>query len=65
MKSFKTYLTLSIILIGSIVNAQSYNNYYGDIVNNYSSDTIHRYLVEFENLGVKEHGTPALQNTST
>ena len=63
MKSIKTYLTLSIILIGSIVNAQSYNNYYGDIVNNYSSDTIHRYLVEFENLGVKEHGTPALQNT--
>jgi acetylornithine deacetylase/succinyl-diaminopimelate desuccinylase-like protein len=63
VKKIKIYLTLSIILIGKIVNAQSYNNFYGDVVNNYSSDTIHKYLVEFENLGVKEHGTPALQNT--
>tara|TARA_B100000809_G_scaffold34084_1_gene29910 strand:- start:20125 stop:21294 length:1170 start_codon:yes stop_codon:yes gene_type:complete len=63
VKSLKTFLTLISIFIGTIVNAQSYNNFYGDIVNNYSSDTIHKYLVEFENLGIKEHGTPALQNT--
>lgn len=63
MKSLKLILTLFIVCFGTTINAQSYNTFYGDIVNSYSSDTIHKYLVEFENLGVKEHGTPALQNT--
>jgi hypothetical protein len=63
VKSLKLILTLFIVCFGTTINAQSYNTFYGDIVNSYSSDTIHKYLVEFENLGVKEHGTPALQNT--
>ena len=63
MKSIKTYLLLFFTAIGTITQAQSYNNFYGDIVNNYSSDTVLNHLVEFENLGVKQHGSPALQNT--
>lgn len=63
MKSFKTFLFIVSIFIGLAVNAQSFNNFYGGIVNNYSSDTVYKNLVEFENLGVKEHGTLALQNT--
>ncbi len=63
MKKIKSLFLLTFILTAAIVNAQSYNNYYGNIVNSYSPDTVHKYLVEFENLGVKEHGTPALQNT--
>lgn len=45
------------------VNAQSYNSFYGDIVNDCSYDTVNNYLIEFENLGIKEPGTIALNNT--
>ena len=59
--------TFILILFGSFITqtikAQSYKTFFGDVVARYSSDSIHNYLVEFENLGVKEHGTPALQNT--
>ena len=63
MKNYKLLLTILAIFTGLTSNAQSYNNFYGNIVNNYSPDSVHKYLVEFENLGVKEHGTLALQNT--
>ncbi|MGB0887265.1 MAG: M28 family peptidase [Vicingaceae bacterium] len=63
MKNYKLLLTVLILFIGLNSKAQSYNNFYGDIVNNYSADTVYKYLVEFESLGVKEHNTAALQNT--
>lgn len=43
--------------------AQSYNSFYGDIVNNCSYDSINQNLIDFENLGIKESGTAALTNT--
>lgn len=43
--------------------AQSYNSYYGGVVNDCSYDSIYNHLVDFENLGVKEPGTTALNNT--
>jgi hypothetical protein len=63
MKSCSTIFILIAFLITKDLKAQTFNSFYGEIVNNYSSDTIHKYLVEFENLGIKEHGTTALQNT--
>ncbi len=63
MKIYSTLAILIAFLVTKDVNSQTFNSFYGEVVNNYSSDTIHKYLVEFENLGVKEHGTPALQNT--
>ena len=63
MKKFSKLYLLIAFLISSNAKSQTYNTFYGDVVNNYSSDSIHQYLVEFENLGVKEHGTVALQNT--
>lgn len=43
--------------------AQSYNSFYGGIVGNCSNDSITQHLIDFENLGVKEPGTAALNNT--
>ena len=45
------------------VSAQSYNNFYGGIINNCSYDSVNNHLIDFENLGVKELGTPAINNT--
>ena len=47
----------------SSISAQSYNSFYGGIVNNCSYDSIYNHLVDFENLGIKEIGNPALNNT--
>ncbi len=63
MKSLKNLIILIFLVLGPLANAQTFNTFYGDVVNNYSPDSVHKYLVEFENLGVKEHGTAALQNT--
>jgi hypothetical protein len=63
VKKYSLFLILFVVFINQTIKAQSHNPFYGDVVARYSSDSIHKYLVEFENLGVKEHGTPALQNT--
>ena len=63
MKLLRTYLTLVTLLLSFLGYSQSYNTFYGGIVNQYSPDTIHKNLVEFEGLGVKEHGTTPLTNT--
>lgn len=63
MKFVKTYFIIACILLTSFSYAQSYNSYYGSIVNQYSPDSVHANLVQFENLGVKELGTTALANT--
>ena len=61
----KSYLIILIIFCVSIfkTNAQSYNTFYGGIVTNCSYDSIEQHLIDFENLGVKEPGTAALNNT--
>lgn len=43
--------------------AQTFNPFYGNIVSNCSYDSIQNHLIDFENLGVKEPGTAALDNT--
>lgn len=42
--------------------AQTFDPYIGNIVSNYNYDTVLTYLNEFEALGVKGIGTPALAN---
>jgi Zn-dependent M28 family amino/carboxypeptidase len=61
----KRLLLFLCILLSSYssISAQSYNSFYGGIVNNCSYDSINNHLVDFENLGVKELGTSALNNT--
>jgi aminopeptidase YwaD len=56
------FFVLSLSLLSSI-KAQSFNTFYGNIVNECSYDSVHTNLIEFENLGIKEPGTAALTNT--
>lgn len=44
-------------------NGQTYNSFYGSIVNNSSYDSIYNKLIEFENHGVKGPGSIQLLNT--
>ena len=50
-------------LLSYNASAQSYNPFYGNIVSDCSYDSINNYLIDFENLGIKEPGTIALNNT--
>ncbi|MCB9364704.1 MAG: M28 family peptidase [Flavobacteriales bacterium] len=61
----KRLLLFLYILLSSYysASAQSYNSFYGGVVNNCSYDSINNHLIDFENLGVKELGTSALNNT--
>ncbi|NQX98943.1 MAG: M28 family peptidase, partial [Flavobacteriales bacterium] len=65
MKALKRYIVITILFISNLTFAQTYNNFYGDVVNSYSSDSVYNNLIEFENLGIKEPGTAALNNTLT
>jgi hypothetical protein len=65
MNPFKIYLLLITVVLSTVIHAQSYNNYFGTIVNQCSFDSIDNYLTEFENLGIKEHGSIELNNTLT
>jgi hypothetical protein len=65
MKSLKTYILITATVLSTIASAQSYNNYYGSIVSQCSFDSINNNLTEFENLGIKEHGTIELDNALT
>ena len=51
------------VLFNASAFAQSFDNYYGSIVNQCSYDSIDAHLTELESLGVKEIGTAALDNT--
>src|SRR5690606_287505 len=62
------YLISILLLTGSILlslkgNTQSYNLFYGGIVNNCSYDSVYNNLIEFENHGVKGPGSTELLNT--
>ena len=61
MRKIIYLLTLS--FLSNSTYSQTYNPYYGSIVGNYNADTILTYLNEFEELGIKELGTSALDNT--
>ena len=65
MKALKRYIVITILFISNLTFAQTYNNFYGDVVNSYSSDSVYNNLIEFENLGIKEPGTAALNKTLT
>lgn len=57
-------LTICFFLLSSLSsNAQVYNTYYNEIVENVSSGNILDDLNTFENFGVKEPGTVAIDNT--
>ncbi len=45
--------------------AQSFNTFYGNVVNECVYDSVYQNLIAFENLGIKEPGTAALTNTLT
>lgn len=62
MKRLSLFLCILLSSYSSI-SAQSYNNFYGGIVDDCSYDSIYNHLVDFENLGVKELGTAAINNT--
>lgn len=51
-------------LLGS-AKAQSFNSFYGNVVNECVYDSVYQNLIAFENLGIKEPGTAALTNTLT
>ncbi len=63
MKAFYTFLLIIAVLFNSSTFAQTYDSYYGSIVSQCSYDSIDAHLTQLENLGVKEIGTAALDNT--
>ncbi|MCB0409976.1 MAG: M20/M25/M40 family metallo-hydrolase [Flavobacteriales bacterium] len=64
MKSlFKYLLLFHLVCLSFISNGQTYNSFYGSIVNNSSYDSVHNKLIEFENHGVKGPGSIQLLNT--
>jgi hypothetical protein len=62
MLKYFIVFVLNLSLLVSI-KAQSFNTFYGNIVNECSYDSVNSNLIEFENLGIKEPGTAALTNT--
>lgn len=58
----KLRLLLPVLLCVSFANAQSFNQYYADVIANYNEDTILTYLQEFEDLGIKGIGTQELDD---
>jgi aminopeptidase YwaD len=63
---FKNLAIVFVVLICSnYTSAQTYIPGYGSVVNQCSSDNILNNLTEYESLGVKYRGTPALANTLT
>ena len=67
MKPFFNFLALFLVLLLPVLKttAQVYNPNYASVVNQCSSTTIVSNLTEYENLGVKQRGTVALDNTLT
>lgn len=61
MKNLLAYVSFCLLTYSSF--AQQYVPFYGSVVEQVSSSNILNNLTEFENLGVKRRGTPALQNT--
>jgi hypothetical protein len=55
--------SFSLVLLTATVFAQDYIPYYGSIVEQCSQTNITTNLIEYQNLGLKKRGTPALQNT--
>lgn len=63
MKPFKTLKILLCFLISAASNAQTYNPFYDQTVQNVSASNILSDLNSFENFGIKEPGTDAIENT--
>lgn len=62
--SFSFRLAACLILFSTLSsNAQVFNQYYNQIVENTSSENILNDLITFEDFGVKEPGTQAILNT--
>jgi hypothetical protein len=58
------FISWLILISGLTLRAQEYDPFYASVVSNVSYDTILTNLEHFENLGVKEPGTAALNNTA-
>lgn len=61
MKNLLAFLSFCFFICNSF--AQQFVPFYGSVVDQVSASNILNNLTEFENLGVKRRGTPALQNT--
>lgn len=60
----KTFILSSLFLtFGHSLFSQSFNPFYASLANACDQDTISNYLQDFENLGIKEVNTAALENT--
>ncbi len=64
MKNFLTACILlsSFLFIGNQVSGQTYDPFYGEVVNNSSYDILLDNLETYADFGVKRHGTMALNN---
>ncbi|WP_412984072.1 M28 family peptidase [Pontimicrobium sp. IMCC45349] len=62
MKYFYSLFLALMLLSTTKVKAQTYNSFYGDIVNNVSYTNILNDLTTFENFGIKDIGSTALNN---
>ena len=63
MKKNLLHLSFLLLLLVTKGYSQEYIPYYGSIVEQCSQDNITNNLTEYEALGLKRRGTPALQNT--
>lgn len=51
------------VLLTSLSYGQTFNSFYASLANSCNQDTMTQNLIQFENLGIKELGTTALDNT--
>lgn len=63
MQTRNTFIIIVLLLSCWNTNAQTFNQFYADIVAQSNYDTVINNLTTFENLGVKEIGTVELSNT--
>lgn len=59
----KTIILSLFCIITSVSNGQTFDSFYASLANSCNQDTVYQNLIEFENLGIKELGTGALDNT--
>jgi len=59
----KTLILPLFCIITSVSLSQTFDSFYASLSNSCNQDTVNQYLIEFENLGVKELGTTALDDT--
>lgn len=60
----KKLVLITLVLISYFGFSQTFNSYYGSVVNNVSSDTLYHHLLSFQNFGVKKIPSTAINNAA-